>query len=56
MRDRYVTRQTGISGRWCVWDAHSDAVVFHGEDLTEAEATAMARRLNDAYRRSVRDE
>jgi hypothetical protein len=30
--------------------------VFGGEDMTDDEARAMARRLNDAYRRSVKDE
>jgi hypothetical protein len=49
--DRYVIRPTDEPDRWCVWDAHRDAIVFGGEDLTEGEAGAMARRLNDAYGR-----
>jgi len=52
--DRYVIRATGEPQRWCVWDTHRDALVFGGEDLTEDEARAMARRLNEAYRKSVR--
>ena len=56
MQDRYVIRPISIPGRWCVWDTHGDAVVFGGEDMTDDEARAMARRLNNAYRRSVRDE
>ena len=56
MQDRYVIRSASTSGRWCVWDMHADAVVFGGEDLSQDEARAMARRLNDAYRRSMRDE
>jgi len=56
MQDRLIIRPTSIPGRLCVWDTHGDAVVFGGEDMTDDEARAMARRLNDAYRRSVRDE
>jgi hypothetical protein len=56
MQDRYVIRPISSPGRWCVWDTHSDAVVFGGEDMTDDESRAMARRLNEAYRRSVRDE
>jgi hypothetical protein len=56
MQDRYVIRPISSVGRWRVWDTHSDAVVFGGEDMTDDEARAMARRLNEAYRRSVRDE
>ena len=54
--DRYVIRRTGQPGRWCVCDKHDNAVVFGGEDLSEVEARAMARRLNEAYRRSIMDE
>jgi len=56
MQHRYVIRPISSPGRWCVWDTHGDAVVFGGEDVTEAEARAMARRLNDGYQRSMRDE
>jgi hypothetical protein len=50
--DRYVFRQTGNPDRWCVWDTHRDAVVYGAKDLTERQASEMAERLNEAYRRS----
>jgi len=56
MQDCYVIRPTDVQSGWCVWDTHSDVVVFGGEDLTEDEARTMARRLSDAYHRSMRDE
>ena len=56
MQDRYIVRPTSSPDRWCVWDMHQNAVVFGAKDLFEPQATDMARRLNDAYRRSMSDE
>lgn len=53
--DRYIIRPAVNRDRWCVKDTHRDTVVFGAEDLTEGEAITMARRLNDAYRRSMSD-
>ena len=50
--DRYVIRPTGNPERWCVWDSYRCAVVYGAKDLTERQATEMAERLNEAYRRS----
>ena len=49
--DRYVIRPTGQPDRWCAWDIRRDEVVFGSEDLSEAEAVSIARRLNETYRR-----
>ena len=49
---RYVIRPAGNPDRWCVWDTRRAAIVFGGDDLTEIAARALARRLNEAYRRS----
>ena len=56
MQDRYVTRPIGHAERWCVWDTHRDSVVFGANDLPEPQAVEMAQRLNEMYRRAVRDE
>ena len=53
--DRYTIRP-GESGRWTVWDTRRDEPVALGEGLTESAARDLARRLNDAYRRSQGDQ
>jgi hypothetical protein len=35
---------------WCVWDTLRDELVFGAERVTEGQARALARRLNEAYR------
>jgi len=53
--DRYAVRPSE-GGRWAVWDTRRDEPVAGGEGLTEAAARDLARRLNEAYRRSQRDQ
>jgi hypothetical protein len=50
--DRYVIRPTDAPDRWCVWDTQRDVVVFGAKDLAEPQASDIAQRLNEAYRRS----
>jgi len=51
-KDRYIIRVTGNPDRWCLWDTHRGALVYGAKDLTERQASEMAERLNEAYRRS----
>jgi hypothetical protein len=47
-KDRYAMRPADPV--WCVWDTLRDELVFGAERVTEGQARALARRLNDAYR------
>jgi hypothetical protein len=51
---RYVVRAASNPGRSRVWDTRCDAVVFGAEDLSECQATAVAVRLNQVWRRWLR--
>ena len=49
--DRYTVRSAEID--WCVWHTLRKSIVFGAERLVEARARALARRLNEAYRRAL---
>ena len=53
--DRYVVRPAE-GGLWAVWDTRTGQPVAGGEGLTENAARDIARRFNEAYRRSRRDQ
>jgi len=48
--NRYEARPTDQPGAWCVWDRHTNAVVFGCESMTELAANEYARRLSVIYR------
>jgi hypothetical protein len=49
--ERYIVKPTGVSNLWCVWD-RSHGVVFGAEALSKEQAEALARSLNEAWRRT----
>jgi len=51
LTERYIVKPTGVPNLWCVWD-RSHGVVFGAEALSKEQAEVMARRLNEAWRRT----